>query len=397
MVTKCMVIFALFILSCNPWALLWAQSPPPPTVSTPPPNTPTVATPTVSENPVTSMGSTASIPTEQSLRDRLTSIVQEAIVREIQALREDVVTAGRDAVDDSRSLTSDDLQALQSIPKDVVARLEGRKKAIRDMILETAKAIEEGQPANIEVNEQGFQHSSRVAERMRQLSAAFRENRISLNSLALAIQSIVTISKTLYERALNEKDPARKMTLYLDYTAFVYEMSGIVLDKLNEFEQGGVATIKAIYNERKESVERIKKRMEERLASHKKRLQQDNIDQTDYQARDNRYADFNKALDASLNAWNDVFAMIDEQGEWVKTVKQRAQQFAELKADAALQLDILVEIGIARDMLDHLRGIEQLARLDPPQLLVLDEEVARRLMGLDIPRDIESSPVNVPR
>lgn len=328
---------------------------------------------------------------EEQLRNRLEAVGQQAIKETFDNMRQLIVESGKGLVSDSKGLTSDDILKIANIGEDVIGQVEGRKKAIKAMILETAKNIEENRKVVITLDETGML-SSQTAEKAKKLSKAFEENRISLNSLVLAIQATFSLSKDLHNKAVQESDPAKKYNLYLDYTAFVYEMSSIVIDTIENFTLGGVENIKELYDERLKSVNQLKQRIQKRTDSYKSQLQNNEITEERYQSVTKQYFEWLDALGTSLKGWDIVFSVIDKQQKWAGNLQKQVEEFKKKKDDADIQLDILVEIGIAKAMLNHLDGLEKFANLELPKLLLLDEEIARQLLGIDVPKKSSNIP-----
>ena len=332
----------------------------------------------------------------KKFRQKIEKVQQQAIKETIDEIRRENVNSGKQFVDDSRALTSDDILKISNIGKDVIAQVEGRKNAIKAMILMTAKAIEDERNVSIRVNpETKLWETPKIAQKAERLVKAYKENRISLNSLVLAIKATLSLSKNLYQEANQEANANKKWDIYVEYTAFVYEMTSIVIEVIQDFTLGGVEEIKTLYNERLKKVNSLKQVVTEKLIRpYQVRLENDKITEEEYQLATKQYFEWNKALNVSLDGWKRVFSIIDDQDTWANNLKNKLAEFKQRKLEAGIQLDILVELGITRTMLNHLKGLEKLANLELPKLLILDEEIARDLIGrIDV---FKKSPALVP-
>jgi len=308
---------------------------------------------------------------------------KEAINQHFQEMRRKIIISGNPFVEDSRALTSDDILKLSNIEENVIAQIESRKKAIKAIILNTAGQIEAGENPTIIFDLGGEKFTTpKVAQKEERLAKAFKENRISLNSLVLAIKATASLSKNLYQAANQESNAKKKLPLFVEYTAFVYEMSSIVIEVIQDFTLGGVEEIKTLYDERLKKVNSLKQRITEKLIRpYQVLLENKEITEEEYKLATKQYSEWNKALKVSLDGWKRVFSVIDDQDTWANNIKNKLAEFKRRKLEAGFQLEVLMEIDITRTMLAHLKGLEKLANLELPELLILDEETARDLIG----------------
>jgi len=323
------------------------------------------------------------------LQDKLRSVGEEAIGEQLRGMRSDINSGALSIGEHGKYQVSTNIIQISEISSEVKARIKGRKEAIKKIIWETAKAIEDDRKSTLTVTHNNMNLSVDQKEKADKLNQAIRDNNVSLNSLALAIESTVNISKDLYDAANSETDNQRKHDLYINYTVFVYELASIVSDLISDFDKGGTEELTSLYNERSSEVEKIKGRIKNRIDIYKNRLNAKKITQDVFDSRVKQYEEWVLALDYSLSSWDYVFDILGKQEVWTKKLKDNITKFNDLRDEAGLQLEILAEIGIARDVINSVESIEKIIDIADVPLLRLDAKIAEQMLGIS--RNIDTN------
>jgi len=321
---------------------------------------------------------------EKKQREKLEKIGRDAVREQFATLRADIKSAGETIGEDGRYLLSTDIVQLRDVDKFIIAKIEGRKEAIKRIIWTTAADIEAGRNTGVTFQGTRIELSAKERERVDRLNKAIQDNNVSLGSLALAIKMVVEMSNTLYKEALSETISQRKSDLYIEYTAFAYELSSIVVEALENFHQQGVDDLRALYAERKQEIDQLKGRINNMKALYKQRLDQGKTTKVDYDQKIKTYDDLFAALDVSLKGWEKIFGILDTQKDWAEKLKNKTDVFRDLRDDAGLQLDVLREVKITMTVLSSIKAVEDIADFAQIPLLPINADLVKELLGLDL-------------
>lgn len=319
---------------------------------------------------------------DKEIRERYEKIGKEAIKEQQYLMRSDLRAAGKINGSDGRYFLSTDVIQFREIPEKIKNNILARRDAIKRLIWQVASDIESKRDTGVKIDPEKRTLSLQEIKRVQRLKEAIKENSISLRSLSLAIKMVVDISNSLYKEAIEQKDKDLKYNLYVEYTAFAYELSSIVIELIDDFKQNGKQELQLLYNERKHEVELLKGRLENRRVLYKNKLESGNIKQKEYDEKVRQFEDWKKALEATLNGWNRIFQILENQEVWTKKIKSKEEIFKDIRDDAGLQLDILAEIGIAREALSYFESIGQITEIAQIPLLPLNDEIVDVLLGL---------------
>lgn len=310
--------------------------------------------------------------------NRLKKVSQEEMKNSLNNMRQNI-----NNITGSHYATTDDILKMSEIEDEARRRIQGYKEGIKRMILETASAIEDNR--EVKVTEISGSYFTEVTERQAStLKEAFSRNSISLRSLSLSIQMYCELSKDQYNKATNEQDPDKKYKLYIEYTAFVYELSAIVIELIEDFRIEGIAELNNIHRNRKIEVDKIKDQIKDQRFIQKQRLDKNEITEDDFSKSNDNYNNWEKALEASLNHWDNIFAILSDQEKWADNICGKLNHFKNLKMDAGIQLAVLRETMITKGFLEHLSGLQKIVEVAAKvPLLPLDESIVYQLIGYD--------------
>lgn len=315
---------------------------------------------------------------DKKIRDKYAKFGAKAVEDEIKHIRE-VTRVGANSIGrDGEFMVSTDLIQLRQISDEVKARIEGRKKAIKNIIGAAARDIENERRTRITLNENG-----RFSHTVERLDDAIYENNISMRSLSVAINMIVELSKGLYEEAQTEVDRDRKYDLSVEYTAFVYELSSIVIEILENFESNGVTELNQLFSEQKNAHDRIRGRIKNFESRDKKLLSKGVITKEELQQNKKRFSDYIAALDVVMTEWGNIMSLLEEQNNWVTSLKGKTERLRKQRDDAGLQLEILSVLRNTMGVLEYLQGVEAVIDIAELPLLEIDAELAYQLLGLE--------------
>jgi hypothetical protein len=344
------------------------------------------------EPPSTSVADPNQTSKRKAFQEDLRRIGQEAVLEQLRGLRGDTQSALQSIGKGGKFASSTDLIEFHQIDDTVRAKINGRKEAIRKIIWETASRMETNRDVAITLDDRNAQlalseDELQTAER---LNNAIKDNNISLSSLGLAIKMTVNISQVLHDAA-SRAPSDRKYDLYVEYTALAYELGALVVDLLDNFQQKGIDDLRRLHDERRQEVDRIKGRINNRIDLARNRHTEKQITAEHLDREIDKFNNWLAALNVSLDGWKEVFSIVDKQEIWAKQMKSKGQVFRDLRDDAGLQLDVLAELGTARAALLSIDSIKQIVDIAEVPLLTLDESIAREIIGLTRPIEIEDT------
>lgn len=325
---------------------------------------------------------------EDIQKHKLDSIGKEAVKEQFALMRNDIKTGFSSVGNDGRYKISYDVMTIKDIDDVVKAKIEGRKTAIRNIIFETAKDIENNQYASV-VFENNIL-SKDEQEEVKEFYNAVNENNISLRSLAMSIKMVVEISKEMYNSAINATVPQIKKDLYIEYTAFAHELSNIVVDLLENFEQKGVIELQSLYSKQKSIVDETTTKIKIKSEEYSRRFDSGNIMEENYKKKIKMHEDLISVLDESLAQWVVLFETIEKQKDWANNVQSKVQDFRDLRDDAGLQLEVLAVMGVTMGILDHFNNLGEITEIALIPLLSINIELVNDLFRTDIPKDMKN-------
>jgi len=342
---------------------------------------------------------------EEAQKKKLEEIGNEAIRKRFEEIRKTIINeVDKQYLDKGiRFYTSDDIVKIRNIDQYIIAKIEGRKAAIKQIIFYTAKSIETGKDTGIELGPDGKFHwkdmpyvSDQNQAKVEILIKAMQDNNISIRSIALAISMITNIANKLYEEALNATDQKAKYDMYVEYTAFAYELSSIVLELLSSFEPKGIESLKALRAEQENGINQVKVNVNKRIKIFQDRLNKEQISQNVFDNAMIKYTNYLNALDIVLEGWDAIFSIMDAQSSWINKVKTKSEDFRDIKADAEVQLDILELTGVARFTLEAIQKIDEITEISNIPLLPIDASLISGLLGLEPTKSFDNSkPVRI--
>jgi len=327
---------------------------------------------------------------EVDQRKKLEQIGNDVVQGQYFSIRSDMKEACKLIGKDGRYIVSTDFFLLRNVDEKIKAKIDRRKKAIKEIIWTTAADIEAKRNTGITFNGKEFNLSGQKTKQIELLNQAIQNNSISLRSLSIAIKGFVSTSTLLYENALTEKDPNTKSDLYIEYTAFAYELSSIVIELLENFSREGINDLNNLYNERKIEVDRLKGRINNMKEKNKRYLSEGLIDEQKYQSKIKGYDNYIEALDATLTGWQKIFVILDKQEAWAKKLKSKTRIFKDLRDEAGLQLDILAEVKTTMTILSNIKDIEEISEVAEVPLLPINANLVQDLLGLNVSLNIET-------
>ncbi|GAB6147438.1 hypothetical protein JCM12294_48870 [Desulfocicer niacini] len=315
----------------------------------------------------------------EKLTQELEEVGQQSLKKELNKIRSESKKATK-----SQFKVSADILKLSNIEDVVSKKIAAYRNAIKDKIWKTAEAIENSSSVNIIWDNDNIELDVEENKSVKKLNDAIKKNNISLKSFATAIRAFTSISDQMYTEAMSAKQKDRKFHLYVEYTAFVYELSSVTLEILNEFKIEGIEELHKLHNKRETTVKGIKDKIDEQITAQKKRLEKKVITEAEFQNDLAKYNSWKEALDYSLGRWQQIFDTISKQKDWAKNISKQANVFEKLRDDAGIQLSVLKEIKVVDEtfrVFQYLGEIVQLASNIP--LLKLDRDVAEQLLGID--------------
>lgn len=324
-------------------------------------------------------------PEEDEAVERLRKTGQQMVLEELKSIRSEIISAGNQVDQNGQFWISPQLPRFGTIDALVSERIDARKKAIRRIILETAREIELKRNPTLTFEGTQVEVASNQQQIAQKLDSAIRKNNVSINSLSLAIKMVVGISAELHQAAISETNGKRKYDLYVEYTALVYELSSLLVEVLENFNQEGADEVQTLYKNRNRSIDMLKEDLNERIQDYEQDLKENKITKEEFEQKKSHFSGYLEALDTSLDAWKKILAVMENQKQWADQITSKVEAFEDLQKDSELQLRVLKELGIVKEIREVIKGLEELANIAEVPLLKLDKEIALQLLGLKSP------------
>lgn len=329
---------------------------------------------------------------ELKAREALESIVKDQVVR-IEEKTNSTGSANEENI--KGFVLSTHIRSFEDIPVSIDREIQKIKNETRLLIRHIATDIElngRNTSGSLIVDDKGninYQPNSKLPEKLNKkrekLLKAGLKNSVSVRSAAMAFQLLANVNKALIIRGNEAKNRRDKEKSFIAQAIFVYEMSDIVLDLVDNLSLGGSSTIKNLH---KQAEGRVDKRYDdiESLKSNAKKLF-DRKDLTKEQL-DNEISAFEymqKANKKSMKSWAELVNIMNSQQDFLDKIKTKKELIRYKREKARVQLETLRDLRQLAELRDAIGPLDDLlASVGSLDLLVLDEHTVSVLLGYDV-------------
>ncbi len=287
------------------------------------------------------------------------------IEKELKQAAENIMKSDLENIQDTLvsggyNITSDlKISAIPSKNREDILHVQNRIKA---MIIATAQKIEDGHDFKIEIDDKKIGVTEQRKEQAERISTATKETNISLSSYGFAVEYFVNMNKSLIDTAKNEKDKKKKLRLYIKQAIYVYELSSIIIDIIDNLGSHGIEELRQIHREEQDDIINLKKQIEK-------------------MEDDPQTKGWLNALDEVQNHWGKVLSVLKKQDDRVREFTDHKQRFERIRQKAAMQIKVLEKTGIIKEVYSSMEAIHSLVKIQDIPLLRLDKEEVLTLIG----------------
>lgn len=258
------------------------------------------------------------------------------------------------------NITSDlNISAIPSKTREEIVEIQ---KKMKYLIFATAKKIEDGHDFKIRIDEDGIGVTEDQNKQAGRISDAIKTTNISLSSYGIAVNYFIDMNKPLIDAANNEKDDRKKLKLFIKQAIYVYELSAVIIDMIENLSTQGIEDLRQIHKEESDDIANMKKNIKE-------------------MGDDPQSENWLKALDAVEVVWERVLLDVEGQEGNIEDFNAHKEKFENIKKRAAMQIKVLEKTQIAKGVFDSIAAIKTVIEIPDIILLRLGEEEIRTLIG----------------
>ncbi|MFA8451829.1 MAG: hypothetical protein ACEPOW_14130 [Bacteroidales bacterium] len=253
-----------------------------------------------------------------------------------------------------------------------------KRSNIKKSIFLTAKFLETQRNDLIDLDHDIIGLNQYSRKKLEKYNNAVTLNNVSLTKLKIAIRHFVNVSKDVYKQAVIEKDTRKKRELYLDYNAFVYELSTILIDVLSNFAPEGIVEIRQMYQQHKITVDEVMDDLERSKKEAQKFIKPGGEKNKYYEAEIKKIEAEINSKDAFFAVWGKILNTIENQEDWLEKMQDELAHFKWLRDRAASQLKYIainIEVGHLAELINNADELTKIA--NEVKILPFDSETLR--------------------
>ncbi len=251
--------------------------------------------------------------------------------------------------------------------------------SIKNLFIATAVEIEKEDEIVITVDDSGIGLSKRQKEKKRRLSESKNQINLSIRSQAMAIQVLLKINDDLIALAEQEEKTKKKQNMYLTQAVYVYELSSIVVDMIDNLSIHGIEDLHNLYKETMDEVSKME-------VDFNKMVEEDN---------DEEAKNWLKALDVLRGQWNMLLSFLDKQEDWIENLKKAKKKFEKITKKAVYQIQLL-EMGIvAEKVMEQIEAVKTILEIENIPLLRLGRDEAISLFTVMPSGDLKDTSIKL--
>jgi hypothetical protein len=288
---------------------------------------------------------------------------------------------------------STEVRSFKDIPPEVDKQIAIIRENIKGLIRQVATDIEIGGTsgkASIQNGNIEYELPEGARKEYESLMNARQQNSVSVLSVKLAIEVLSKLNTALMEEAVKTKDIQQKRKLYAMQAAYVYEMSDIALEVVDNAGLDGKAEMERIAKESKQAIGERMTEIEKSIAQIQQDKTQGIIQPESAEKQLGTYEALKKANEFSITRWNEVINEVSQHETWLSGIKSKRGTVDSLRKAAKTQLDTLRDIFVVGAIGSMNNDIEKILNtvINDIGLLVLTPEVVKTLLGTN-PVDVK--------
>lgn len=281
---------------------------------------------------------------------------------------------------------STEVRSFRDIPINVDQEIQSLREDIRALIYKVATDIElGGNTGEIFVTPNGFVNYEDLpkdaVDEYKRLMHAKQINNISVQSVSVAIQMLSNLNQQLMQEAERAINIQQKRRLYITQSAFVYEMSDIVLELLDKVSLEGKVELERISQEHQQQINERMQSIDTAIKRVKQAASQGAISAEMAKVREDSYTLIKQANQKTLETWQEIMNNISKQNNALQTIKSKRIAIEIVRDNAKIQLDTLRDIAVVGEFHSLIGNIDKLvATVKDLELLELTPEVVSILL-----------------
>lgn len=291
---------------------------------------------------------------------------------------------------DRRNITgfvlSTEVSTFRDIPANIDQDIQHLRESIRALIFRVATDIElTGSSGKASISEGGvISYEDLPADAVKEIERlmdAKAKNNVSVRSVHLAIKMLTNLNKQLMTEAEKAINVQQKRKLYIMQSAFVYEMSDIVAEFLNNVSLEGKEELEKISNEHQQRINERVQEIDTLIGKVKQAQSQGAISAESAGRQENSYNLMKGANQQTLQAWQEFTQKISQQDNALQNIKSKHVAIELIRDNAKMQLDTLRDIAVVGEFHSLIGNIDELmATIEGLELLELEPETVRTLL-----------------
>lgn len=273
-----------------------------------------------------------------------------------------------------------DMENWKIIPvsEEIREKIAKTRTGIKDLFIATALSIEEEWNIEIRVDNSGIEISKeksklgiseKEAKKRTKMIETNKVSSITIRSQALAIKVLYGINEDLIAVAKQEEDPKKKSNMYLTQAVFVYELSSIIIDMIDNLSTTSIEDLRNIYKDQMEEISKMETEANKMVEKNK----------NDQQARN-----WLGALDVLREKWNMFLSTLGKQEDWIKKLKESKEKFEEITRKAVYQIKMLEIKAFVEELSEEIKGIVSVLEIENIEILPLGRDEINALFTVQL-------------
>jgi len=298
-------------------------------------------------------------------KEQLTETYKELVKNALKEMKEKTKEIDPNILDHidkpPEFVISDDILKIEELSNKVKAEINARKMAIKQLIFEIADKI--NKRIDIEIRYENSKISLHKVHKKKiyTLRKHVDESNTSISNLALALEMVASIVKSIAQDVKAEKDKDIQLDKYVEHTAIVFELTNITIDLLNYFKHQGAKSLNELYKSEINSINdnQNENNFEIKKIKDKYKEKDDKMSETDNDAV-KQYITLNKQLESAKKIWYLVKFNLGEKEKFINTMKNRIE---ELKTKRKLAERTLSSLSCILTAADAAKIIEEISKV----------------------------------
>jgi hypothetical protein len=226
--------------------------------------------------------------------------------------------------------------------------------------------------------------SEEVNKKKEKLLKANLANTVSIKSVLLAFEILVNVNTQLKENALKATTRKTKETFYMQQAIFVYEMTDIVINLLDDLTLSGKEDISSIYNDIKHESQIILEDHEKQKKKLESLVSKGHIPKKELNSFLKKSDEMINAEVNIMNSWKVMMEKLGKEEKYLESLKSKNELLKFYKENARLQIVALKRAKTIADLNDSIGSLDALTNIvGSLDLLPLDDRTVSQLLGID--------------